>query len=230
MYEPSGGSHPGCSNDNLYFATTHLDDLRNIENERVITNSGHERNIIFKDGTEWKWYYSDEADEYNNAIKLRTHPITASDTIPPTLSNPFPTGELSSGTTSTDISLETNETATCKYGTLASVPYDEMPNTFTTTGGMSHSTTVSGLENGGSYTYYVRCKDAASNANPDDYPITFSVAEPLVLHGAPADEIIYLSWTVNTTLPVTSTWRLAYDGPTGDQPSPITGIVSPTRA
>jgi len=39
-----------------------------------------------------------------------------------------------------------------------------------------------------------------------------------------------LSWTVNTTLPVTSTWRLAYDGPTGDQPSPISDIISPTRA
>jgi hypothetical protein len=76
----------------------------------------------------------------------------------------------------------------------------------------------------------VRCEDAASNANPDDYPITFSVAEPLVLHGAPADQAIRLTWTVNTTLPVTSTWRLAYDGPTGDQPSPITGIISPTRA
>ncbi|MCD4791916.1 MAG: T9SS type A sorting domain-containing protein [Bacteroidales bacterium] len=88
MYEPSGGSHPGCSNDNLYFATTYLDDIRNIENERVITDSGHERNIIFKDGTEWKWYYSDEADEYNNAINMRTHPVTALGTSHPSLSTP----------------------------------------------------------------------------------------------------------------------------------------------
>ena len=105
-----------------------------------------------------------------------------------------------------------------------------MANTFSTTGTTSHSTTVSGLENGGSYTYYVRCEDAASNANPDDYPITFSVAESLVLRGTPADQSIHLTWTVNTTLPVTSTWQIAYDGPTGDQPSPISGIINPTRA
>lgn len=76
IYEPDGGSHPGVNNDNLYFATTHLDDMQNIQNERVISASGDERNIIFRDGNEWKWYYSDEADEYNNIIKLRTHPIT----------------------------------------------------------------------------------------------------------------------------------------------------------
>ena len=55
-------------------------------------------------------------------------------------------------------------------------------------------------------------------------------APPLALNGTPADRAIHLAWAVNTTLPVTSTWRLAYDGPTGDQPSPITTILSPTRA
>jgi hypothetical protein len=30
-----------------------------------------------------------------------------------------------------------------------------------------------------------------------------------------------LEWSVNTSLPVTTTWSLAYDGPPGDQPSPI---------
>ena len=53
---------------------------------------------------------------------------------------------------------------------------------------------------------------------------------PLALSAAPADRAIHLTWAVNTTLPVTSTWRLAYDGPPGSQSSPITGIVSPTRA
>jgi len=84
MYEPDGpDGHPGINNDNLYFATTHLDDLKNIQNERVVTTSGDERNVIFRDGNEWKWYYSDEPDEFNNVIKLRTHPITNGDTVPP---------------------------------------------------------------------------------------------------------------------------------------------------
>lgn len=85
MYNPAGGNHPGVNNDNLYFATTHLNDLTNIQNERVVSTSGSERNIIFRDGNEWKWYYSDEPDEYNNAIRLRTHPITNGtvDNVPP---------------------------------------------------------------------------------------------------------------------------------------------------
>jgi hypothetical protein len=75
MYNPSGGNHPGVNNDNLYFATTKLDDMTNIQNERVITTSGDERNIIIKDGNEWKWYYSDETALGNNTIRLRTHPV-----------------------------------------------------------------------------------------------------------------------------------------------------------
>jgi hypothetical protein len=52
----------------------------------------------------------------------------------------------------------------------------------------------------------------------------------MTLHGIPADETIYLTWEVNAALPVTSTWEISYDGPPGDQPSPIAGITSPTRA
>ena len=55
-------------------------------------------------------------------------------------------------------------------------------------------------------------------------------ATGVILNGIPADETIYLNWKVNTTLPVTTTWRLAYAGPPGNQPSLITGIFSPTRA
>jgi hypothetical protein len=52
----------------------------------------------------------------------------------------------------------------------------------------------------------------------------------LILNGTAANRTIRLAWSVNATLPVTSTWRIVYDGPTGDQPSPITSIISPTRA
>ncbi|MFZ2098010.1 MAG: right-handed parallel beta-helix repeat-containing protein [Anaerolineales bacterium] len=54
--------------------------------------------------------------------------------------------------------------------------------------------------------------------------------EPQVkLHGASGDQTIYLSWTVNITLPTTTTWTIAYDGPAGSPPSPITGLAEPTR-
>ncbi|NBD34465.1 MAG: hypothetical protein GVY30_00520 [Chloroflexi bacterium] len=52
----------------------------------------------------------------------------------------------------------------------------------------------------------------------------------LQLRGTPADQTIHLDWTVNATLPPTTTWTLAYAGPPGDEPSPITGLPAPTRA
>jgi parallel beta-helix repeat protein len=55
-------------------------------------------------------------------------------------------------------------------------------------------------------------------------------APSLILQGRAASQTAYLSWALNTALPVAATWRIVYDGPTGDEPSPITGIVSPTRA
>src|SRR2546430_13607930 len=53
-----------------------------------------------------------------------------------------------------------------------------MPQTFATTGGTAHSTPVSGLVDGRSYAFYVRCLDAAANANSDDFAITFTVDSP----------------------------------------------------
>jgi hypothetical protein len=52
----------------------------------------------------------------------------------------------------------------------------------------------------------------------------------MTLNGISGDETIYLTWEVNAALPVTSTWEISYDGPAGDQPSPITGLPEPTRA
>jgi hypothetical protein len=51
----------------------------------------------------------------------------------------------------------------------------------------------------------------------------------LALNGQAADQQVYLNWTVNVTLPPTTTWTLTYAGPPGDQNSPITGIPEPTR-
>jgi hypothetical protein len=134
----------------------------------------------------WGEFFAGRIDEvrlYNRALavaEIQTDmaaPI-GSDTTPPTRSNGQPTGTLPAGTTQTTLSLTTNESATCRYGTTAGIAYASMSNTFATTGGTNHSTSVSGLANGGSYTRYVRCQDAAANANPDDFTIAFSVANP----------------------------------------------------
>lgn len=100
------------------------------------------------------------------------------DTIPPLRMNGIPTGELVSGTTSADISLDTDESAICKYDTIPGTDYVSMSYAFDTIGSISHSTNVTGLEDGNSYVYYVRCEDGLGNTNPDDFTISFSVGIP----------------------------------------------------
>ena len=98
------------------------------------------------------------------------------DTTAPVRSNGLPAGSLQYGTTQTSISLTTDENATCRYSTSAGVAYASMPNVFTTTGSQTHSTTITGLTNGSSYTLYIRCQNSSSIANTDDFPISFTVA------------------------------------------------------
>ena len=75
------------------------------------------------------------------------------------VSGALPTGTLPAGTTSTALQVTTNESATCRYATTAGTAYAQMATTFATTGGTAHSHSVTGLANGQSYTFYVRCQD-----------------------------------------------------------------------
>jgi hypothetical protein len=63
----------------------------------------------------------------------------------------------------------------------------------------------------------------------EPYTYPHPLTQELNLNATPADQKIHLNWDVNSGLQV-SDWQILYEGPTGDQPSPITGIVSPTRA
>jgi len=100
------------------------------------------------------------------------------DKTAPTISDGMPSGTLSSGTTSASLAVATNKAATCKYSSTTGTSYAAMTNTFSTTGGTSHSTSVSGLSSGSTYHYYVRCQDNAGNPTSSDYTITFSIANP----------------------------------------------------
>ncbi len=94
----------------------------------------------------------------------------------PALSGGQPTGVLSSSTTQATLSLSTDVNATCRYSTTLGVAYGSMVNTFTTTGGTTHSTLVAGLLSNTHYSYYVRCQYAAGGPNTDDYVIAFKVS------------------------------------------------------
>ncbi len=101
---------------------------------------------------------------------------TGADIVPPVRRNGAPSGTLPSHTTETPISLGTNEAATCRYTTTAAVAYDDMTDVFSFTGGISHTTTIAGLVEEQTYSYYVKCADWVGNANSEDYTITFSIA------------------------------------------------------
>jgi hypothetical protein len=92
------------------------------------------------------------------------------------LSNGAPSGSLPSSTVQTSLSLTTDQSATCRYSRTAGVSYSAMTGAFSSTGGASHSTLITGLTAGTSYSYYVRCQTAAGVANAADYVISFSVA------------------------------------------------------
>jgi hypothetical protein len=100
---------------------------------------------------------------------------TGGDTTPPVLSSGQPTGTLLAGTTQATLRLTSSEAATCRYGPTQGTPYAALSTAFSTTGGTSHSSLVTGLL-AGNYAFYVRCQDLAGNANPSDFTIAFTIA------------------------------------------------------
>lgn len=99
---------------------------------------------------------------------------TGDGTGAPVISNPSPTGVIA--TTTTTLSVTTNVNATCKYGSIGGVDYDSIQNLFADTGDTSHSQSISGLADGQSYTYFVRCENnATGDVDTIDYQISFTV-------------------------------------------------------
>lgn len=117
--------------------------------------------------------YSSDAGLEGKAPKLVL--TYGKDLIPPVLSLKKPSGVLSAKTTSTQLSVTTNEVATCRYSHKASVDYTNMAQNLLSSNGLVHQAVLSNLQAGKTYAYYVRCTDS-SNPNTRDYLITFSVA------------------------------------------------------
>ena len=51
----------------------------------------------------------------------------------------------------------------------------------------------------------------------------------LILQAIPSSHNILLNWTVSSSLPVGTTWKISYSGPPGGIPSPVTGIPGSAR-
>jgi len=116
-------------------------------------------------GFEWSCF-----DEPTEAYSIESPKLIIS------TSQPTNNSELSFGTTDTTLGVSTNLNANCKYSTSAGQEFAVMT-AFSTTGAKSHSSTLTGLINGGDYDYHIKCNDTATGNVSDDYLIHFNVSD-----------------------------------------------------
>lgn len=109
-----------------------------------------------------------------NSSIIRYYTLNNSDATAPVRSSGSPTGILIQGTPEVNISLRTDEIATCRYSNI-SEGYASMSNTFVSTGSTVHSTNISGLQDGYNYSFFVSCNDSFANVNLNDFTINFSI-------------------------------------------------------
>lgn len=129
--------------------------------------------------------------------------VTAAPAVaPPVISGGLPSGVLTFNSTTTTLSVTTDKLASCQYSRTAGTSYGT-GTVFSTTGGTSHTSVISGLTASTSYTYYVRCKNQGSDAVGGDYVISFSVAP------APIPDItgFFVGESSQSTLYNTSAWQ-----------------------
>ncbi len=167
-FTDSETTSPQCSLDNSHWnnCTTTVTSFHDLTGWSSI-NEGDTFTLFLKD-----------TDAANNTGTARVDNLTKADESAPVRNGGSPSGNLSSGTTSTTLSLTTSETATCKYSASSGTTYADMTSSLDTTNGTTHTKSISGLTDGNSYNYYVRCEDASHNTNNTDYLISFSVAKP----------------------------------------------------
>ncbi len=154
-----------------------------------------------------------ESNKADNTV-IKTITVTA-DLVPPTIANGAPAGQLPYGTKSATLIVTTDEDATCKYSTKAGVVYKSMT-AFKSTGTRAHSSPITGLTNGVTKQYYVKCQDKSAHLNvtPSDYLIQFSVAPPQPptapanVNAVATDKThVSLSWDLSTG-PGTITYKI----------------------
>ena len=151
----------------------------------------------------------------------------SNDVSAPVITSNTPT-TFASWTTSATLSIDTNETATCKYATTPNTSYGSMT-LFTTTGSTTHSTQVSGLSNGSTYTYYTRCADTFNNTNQTDTIVTFTITMPIVSGGGGGGGYSYTPPSATTTPPTPTTTKSTTDGSTSPTINTTTGCTTSTQ-
>jgi hypothetical protein len=96
------------------------------------------------------------------------------DTVAPTILGSSPTGVLPVGTTRVILSIDTDERAFCRFSLNPGTNFASMT-PFFKTGGIHHTREETGLSDGQTYNYYVKCQDESGNLNSVDYIVDFSI-------------------------------------------------------
>lgn len=98
------------------------------------------------------------------------------DVTPPERRYLSPSGILPAGTKSTTLTVTTDEKAYCYYSTYQGKDFWSGARSFSQNETQTyHTSIVSGLEDGKTYDFYVRCVDLAGNTNIGDILIRFQI-------------------------------------------------------
>ncbi|MEK7644858.1 MAG: hypothetical protein AAB391_00840 [Patescibacteria group bacterium] len=115
---------------------------------------------------------------------------------------------LPAGTINANLSITTNDVATCRYAAGVDTTYSAMNNNFTAWDtGMTHSATITGLVDGTSRSYSIRCRDTNGNVNLSDLTVTFTVSMPSTFNVSKTDSYnvsVVKGESVNTQIFITN--------------------------
>ena len=164
----TGSSRYSTSFSTTTGATTTLEDIKPIKN--TTTLGRHDVALEVWDGG--LIARTDFIIFLNQRVSMPN--IDTTEEVPPFRFNPAPTSTVGGTTLSVELSLETDEFAVCKFSQVAGTSFTAMPNTFSNTGLVFHSTVV-GVTPNSLQQFYVRCIDDEGNFNINDFIIQFSV-------------------------------------------------------
>ncbi len=125
--------------------------------------------------------FSANSNDINNQPKLF---ITyGDDNTAPTIINASPETSLSIGSSITELTLETNKDASCKFSEYPNTPYAEMEYSFmavssTTVSALAtqHQVSFNNLIEGNEYAIYVRCENQFGTVAEEDFVFNFTIS------------------------------------------------------
>jgi hypothetical protein len=121
------------------------------------------------------------------------------DHTPPVINNGVPFNILPLNSTSTEISVDSNEIAICHISTNGVLSFEDMEGVMNTMNSLNHSYTITGLQNGHQYNYVIKCRDNSGNIS-SDYAINFSVDDITICKILPANTTIEAGGNYQATL------------------------------